>query len=468
MNKKNFFLRHFFFLMALMCTTLLQASTVHLSIEVNQPTSDQVSLKYQKDGNTDQLSIFRVTLGADQAASFQLDLSKATFVTLEYDRQTIDLFLEPNDDLQLQWSNNHLKSSLQFSGKGSQNNRILHQYSTQFGDLNQETYDGAYLKVLVDANEFHQSKSSTKSTYEQHLNQQFEKTTRFLNQHQSQLSSNLYQHLKANSLYHNATNRIAWSLAHPNESTKISLLPQQRLQDENMLSYSSYQNFLNAYALALHLPESLYKYKAHFAIYDKIETTFSGRVKYFLQAHLLKEVYNRSGDAELAFKHFQKFAANNPYSEYTDEVLAVYGGILSGTPDLAAPDFDMVDPNGKLIALSDYKGQVVYISFWASWCKPCIEGFKKSADIRQQLQDMGVVLLNVSIDKNDTAWESARIRHNPTGVNGLVLSLEDISKKYDISSIPLYHIVDKNGKFSYLTQNGQRNIIEEFRQLVER
>ena len=133
-----------------------------------------------------------------------------------------------------------------------------------------------------------------------------------------------------------------------------------------------------------------------------------------------------------------------------------------------APDIDMVDKNGNYVGLGNYKGQVVYISFWASWCKPCIEGFKKNKDLRKKLDEAGVVLLNVSIDKKEEAWKDAMIRHNPLGVNGRVVSLSDVAKNYDVSAIPLYHIVDKNGKFTYLSDNANRDILQEFIDLVQK
>ena len=80
---------------------------------------------------------------------------------------------------------------------------------------------------------------------------------------------------------------------------------------------------------------------------------------------------------------------------------------------------------------------------------------------------MGVVLLNVSIDKKEEAWRDAMIRHNPLGINTWAISLNDLSKDYDISAIPLYHIVSKQGKFAYLSDKGGRDIVEEFRILVE-
>ncbi len=79
---------------------------------------------------------------------------------------------------------------------------------------------------------------------------------------------------------------------------------------------------------------------------------------------------------------------------------------------------------------------------------------------------MGVVLLNVSIDKEETDWRTALSKYKPTGINTMTLSFEKLYQKYDISSVPLYQIVGKDGKFASLQTHGNRDIIAAFRTVV--
>lgn len=129
-----------------------------------------------------------------------------------------------------------------------------------------------------------------------------------------------------------------------------------------------------------------------------------------------------------------------------------------------APDFEFVLEDGSSRKLSDYKGQVVYISFWASWCTPCLSNFKKYKTIREQLDEMGIVLLNISIDKNKLAWDLA-VDKNVTlnGVNGYATDIPHIQDTYSLSSIPVYEIVNKYGEQVYLSDSPNRNIISDFR-----
>ncbi len=132
----------------------------------------------------------------------------------------------------------------------------------------------------------------------------------------------------------------------------------------------------------------------------------------------------------------------------------------------AAPDFEAIKENGERFKLSDLKGKVVYISFWASWCKPCLNGFVKNEKIRKQLEDKGIILLNVSMDKSQDIWKNTL---NRLPINGLNIYVEDkptVQNLYQITSLPLYQIVNKKGNFDFLSDKPNRNIIAEFEQMM--
>ncbi|MBK7761761.1 MAG: TlpA family protein disulfide reductase [Bacteroidetes bacterium] len=107
--------------------------------------------------------------------------------------------------------------------------------------------------------------------------------------------------------------------------------------------------------------------------------------------------------------------------------------------------------NGKYFTLSDLKGKVVYIDFWASWCGPCRGQFPYSKELHKkfsakQLKD--VVFLYISIDKTKEIWEKAREQNGLDEFeNGLVPGDwgSEIVKQYKISSIPRYMLIDKKG-----------------------
>ena len=138
----------------------------------------------------------------------------------------------------------------------------------------------------------------------------------------------------------------------------------------------------------------------------------------------------------------------------------------SAQQKVLAPDFKMTLLDKSEVNLGDYKGKVVYISFWASWCGPCITNFKKYEEIRNQLEKEGVILLNVSIDEDESKWLSAVDKIKINGVQAKA-NKEDLYPDYQISSIPLYEIIGTQGQFLYLSDEAERDVIGQFQNWVK-
>ncbi|MBL7891462.1 MAG: redoxin family protein, partial [Bacteroidia bacterium] len=106
--------------------------------------------------------------------------------------------------------------------------------------------------------------------------------------------------------------------------------------------------------------------------------------------------------------------------------------------------------NGKEVNLSDFKGKVVYVDFWASWCGPCRQQFPFSKELHEKLSDKQkkeVVFLYISIDDNEDAWKNAVKQLQLTGEQALSPGgwNSPAAKQFQISSIPRYMLIDKKG-----------------------
>jgi peroxiredoxin len=107
--------------------------------------------------------------------------------------------------------------------------------------------------------------------------------------------------------------------------------------------------------------------------------------------------------------------------------------------------------NGKKIKLSDYKGRVVLIDFWAVWCPPCREGIPFFKELYSKNKDKGFEIIGISLDTdekklNDFLKEKAidwRISYSGKGW------YDDTAKLYNVSTIPSIWIIDKSGKLRY-------------------
>lgn len=132
-----------------------------------------------------------------------------------------------------------------------------------------------------------------------------------------------------------------------------------------------------------------------------------------------------------------------------------------------APDFNLIDAEGKIYSLKDFEGQVVYLTFWASWCKPCLNGFKNSNNIRKNLAEQGIILVNVTTDNSKEKWKNTMERIPMPGINLFGGNNDQLKIDYELSKLPAYYIINKKGNFAYLSDKVNRDIYAEFKQLQE-
>jgi cytochrome c biogenesis protein CcmG, thiol:disulfide interchange protein DsbE len=127
-------------------------------------------------------------------------------------------------------------------------------------------------------------------------------------------------------------------------------------------------------------------------------------------------------------------------------LLALFGCYSGSRPSrigAAAPDFTVRDAS-RTITLSQFKGQVVVLNFWATWCPPCIEEMPSLVQMQQRMKDKGVTVLAVSVDVDDSSYRRFLRDH---GVN--LLSVRDGDQKsnslYGTFKFPETYVIDRNG-----------------------
>jgi cytochrome c biogenesis protein CcmG/thiol:disulfide interchange protein DsbE len=127
----------------------------------------------------------------------------------------------------------------------------------------------------------------------------------------------------------------------------------------------------------------------------------------------------------------------------------------------AAPDFTLKDLYGKQVSLSGFKGKVVLLEFWATWCPPCQASVPGIERLYKSYAGKGLVVLGVSLDEG--GWDSVKGFAKESGITYPVLQGdEDVTGKYMIRSIPALFLVDKDGMIAkqYLGA-GYEDVIEQ-------
>jgi peroxiredoxin len=128
----------------------------------------------------------------------------------------------------------------------------------------------------------------------------------------------------------------------------------------------------------------------------------------------------------------------------TVAALAIALPALAVSSSSPAPDFSLEARGGKTVNLAQYKGQVVMINFWATWCGPCRQEMPLLESIYKKYNKMGFTLLGVNVEPDSKPAEDW-LKATPVSFPVLFDKDSKVSKLYQVSGMPSTVIVDRKG-----------------------
>jgi peroxiredoxin len=135
----------------------------------------------------------------------------------------------------------------------------------------------------------------------------------------------------------------------------------------------------------------------------------------------------------------------------------------------AAPDFALKDLNGNTAKLSDYRGKVVLLNFWATWCGPCKIEIPWFIEFEQTYKDRGFAVLGVAMD--DEGWEAVKPYLSSRKINyRVVLGNDRVAQEYGgVDSLPTTFVIDRDGRIAstHVGLVSRRAYEDEIKQLLE-
>ena len=168
------------------------------------------------------------------------------------------------------------------------------------------------------------------------------------------------------------------------------------------------------------------------------------RISGQMEAKEMEELYNLLGEA----------AKGSSYGVKINEKIDTMKKVAIGQP---APDFTIDTPEGTPLSLSSFKGKVVLVDVWASWCGPCRRANPEMVKLYSEVHDRGVEFLGVSLDKDKEAWLKAIKDDNLTWNHVSELTYWDskVVKAYAVSGVPFTLLVDQNGNIAGTKLHGE-------------
>ncbi len=126
--------------------------------------------------------------------------------------------------------------------------------------------------------------------------------------------------------------------------------------------------------------------------------------------------------------------------------IGLAGSELTPAPRIGrlAPDFTLVDLEGNLVTLSDFRGETVFLNFWATWCPPCRAEMPEMEAVYQEYKDKGVVVIGVDVQE---AEEEVRQYVQQGGYSWTFVldTTGEVTVSYKITGIPTSFFIDREG-----------------------
>ena len=126
-----------------------------------------------------------------------------------------------------------------------------------------------------------------------------------------------------------------------------------------------------------------------------------------------------------------------------------------------APEWKLTDSEGREHALSEYRGRVVVLDFWATWCGPCAKVMPGMEKLRKKYGERGVVVFGVN------SWETGdpvAMMKKKGFTYGLLLKGEEMAPSYGVTSLPVVYVIGTDGRVAYShagpEQKGLAELIE--------
>ncbi|MGH9842598.1 MAG: redoxin domain-containing protein [Blastocatellia bacterium] len=162
----------------------------------------------------------------------------------------------------------------------------------------------------------------------------------------------------------------------------------------------------------------------------------------------LGQAWWKKGDNDLAKAAFRQLIADQPGSASAKEAEGNLFEMESLNVGQPAPQFAFKGANGAPVSLAGYKGKVVLLNFWASWCGICAKEFPLLKELAANRQDQGLVIIGVSFDEEEQPFQDAIKKHGLTWPQIRDGKERAIARLFNVQEQPAHYILDREGRIA--------------------
>ncbi len=410
----------------------------------------EISLSYNANLVGYKLNELKADVSEDGQFSFEMSLDRGRQLLLVFNGKRQAIYVYPNTDLKLSLDLENFGKEAEVSGTGAGviATQALMSYEQQFGRA----------VIGAEQREYLMSPSGEKLVeYAQRLK---ENQLAWLEEWQANedMPESFLAHMKNNIQYGYANFLFTYPRYYAyyqkiEEGEEVPLpdgyyefLQDLKTQDDEALYSGEYRSFTTMYLNYMHQKEQAED--AEHSLFSLLETSknlFEGNTLGYVQGTLIVEEmkYVNVEDGLKAYPEYIK----EPYSEmFVEEVRPTYEITLALSAGNPAPSFTLINKEGNEVSLADFKGKVVYLDFWASWCGPCIGEMPYGKKLQAKLKEEEVVFVYISIDDTEEAWRQGLEDNEMKGVQLWTPGWQtEVVKSYGVEGIPNYFLINRDG-----------------------
>ncbi len=418
---------------------------------VENPASEEVSISYVKEFVTNTQEEVVATLDENNRFTASLPMEDSRLVNVRTQGRSISLYLEPGAEVDVRFDVDDTSRVPDIEGDLAAENRLLAGYNADVASK--------YARMTVLSRAAEMDPDDFRA-YVEEIN---EEKLGYLESDQNfdALNEDFLSMMKSSIHFETLTHLLEYpmAMAHFRELETAPDMPDGYYDflessvnfSDDYTKLASYVGFLNVYQnymMQKNEPEEGYGDRDYYQVlFEQSYEAFTGETRDIALAGAVVSMI-RFGDFQLAGEHYEQFMDLATTDKYRDIVDAEYQQVLALSPGQPAPDFTLTDIDGEEVSLSDFRGQVVYLDFWASWCGPCMQQVPYARELKKRMEDHDdLVFLYISVDTDEDAWRSKVAEENIQGVHLNVPGFShEVPEEYNLRGVPTFFLIGRDGQ----------------------